>query len=323
MFFFWWGLAACAPTLVPAGPAVREASIGATPLGDLRYLTADGEKLVLRRWSAEGDTKAVLLALHGFGDHARFVEEAAKTWAPQGITTYAYDQRGFGTSPHRGLWAGTATYVADAKTMVRLLAARHPGVPLYLLGESMGGAVATLVATDASLPLSGVILSAPAVWARDTMPFYQRWGIFLASYSVPFLYATSEAVVVQSSDNLEMLKAMQADPLILKKPRVDAIHGLVDLMDEAFAAAGALQRPTLALYGRKDQLVPPEPTRLFWQALPAGHRLALYDNGWHFLLRDLEADKVVNDVAAWIANPAAALPSGGDLRAADWLTREP
>jgi pimeloyl-ACP methyl ester carboxylesterase len=88
-------LSACAPTVVPAGGAVE------TPrLTEDRYVAADGTSLPLSVWpAANGAPRAVILALHGFGDYRMAWEEPAGTWSGAGITTYAYDQRGFGGSP--------------------------------------------------------------------------------------------------------------------------------------------------------------------------------------------------------------------------------
>ena len=317
-------LAACAPVLAPPGPGVTAAAILERPLGPWRYRTADGYELVLRCWGPAAAPAAVIVALHGFNDHSTFIAEAAETWAAQGIATYAYDQRGFGNAPNRGYWAGTAAYAGDARTLAGLLAERHPGAPVYLLGESMGGAIALVTATrHAEAPLAGVILSAPAVWSRATMPFYQRWSLFLAAYSVPWFPLTGEGLDLQASDNLEALRELSRDPLVIKRTRVDAVHGLVDLMDEALAAAPDLAQPALLLYGAKDQLVPADPMFRLWESLPAEaqarQRQALYQDGWHLLFKDLEADVVIADVAAWIAAPDQPLPSGADRTAAERL----
>src|ERR1700759_2799549 len=88
----------------------------------------------------------------------------AKPW----IATYAYDQRGFGAATERGFWPGRAALAADAATASRILRRLYPGVSLYLLGDSMGGAVAVAAMTGESgtpVPdVDGVILTAPAVW---------------------------------------------------------------------------------------------------------------------------------------------------------------
>src|SRR5437660_8623720 len=91
-------LAGCAPTVTPAGHALRPPSIV-----DNRYVAADGTSLELAVWPStkglEKTPKAVILGVHGFGDYRNAWEEPAKIWADAGITTYAYDQRGFGSSP--------------------------------------------------------------------------------------------------------------------------------------------------------------------------------------------------------------------------------
>ena len=97
-----------------------------------------------------GEVKAVILALHGFNDYSNAFEGPGEAWAERGIATYAYDQRGFGAAPERGLWPGRAALAADAATAAQILRRLYPRVPLYLLGDSMGGAVAVVAMTGES-----------------------------------------------------------------------------------------------------------------------------------------------------------------------------
>ncbi len=306
---------ACAPQFVPAGPAVEQPRLETG-----RWVTADGLALPLRSWLPEGPPEAVILALHGFNDYSAAFEGAGAWWAERGIATYAYDQRGFGEAPHRGLWAGSETLSEDLVNLAGLIRARHPGRPLYVLGESMGGAVAMVAfAENPDFAVDGVILAAPAVWARATMPGYQRIALEVVAYLMPWGHLTGEGANVQASDNIEMLRALGRDPLVIKRTRVDAVYGLTDLMDRALASAGRISAPLLLLYGERDEIIPKQPTLLAWDGLPAKadgrQRLALYQDGWHMLLRDLDAETVMADVAAWIADPATPLPSGADRRA--------
>jgi alpha-beta hydrolase superfamily lysophospholipase len=259
-----------------------------------------------------------VLALHGMNDYSNAFEGPGRFLAKRGVAVYAYDQRGFGQGPHPGYWSDAADMAADLRSAARLVAARHPGVPLYLLGESMGGAVAILAAEDPPPEVTGLILSAPAVWGRAEMGMMQRLALWLAANTVPGWTLTGRGLHILASDNIEMLRALSRDPLVLKATRVDAINGLVDLMDAAFAAAPRLRLPTLVLYGANDEVIPPEPTWRMIEHLPAlssTQRVALYDRGWHMLLRDLDAELVLTDLAAWIADPARPLPSGADARA--------
>ena len=307
------------PGNTPAVPALMEES----------FRTRDGFALPLRSWLPEGDTaeapKAVILALHGFNDYSFAFEEPGRYFAARGIVTYAYDQRSFGAGPHRGIWPGAENLIDDLRDAADLLAARHPGAPLYILGESMGGAVALAAAVQYDLPVRGLILSAPAVWARRTMPFYQRWALAVAVELFPAMIVTGKGLKIQASDNIEMLIGLGKDPLFIKKTRIDSLQGLVDLMSRGLDSGAELKLPALLLYGAKDEVIPWKPTARFWSALPAredGQKTAYYDDGWHLLLRDLQARIVYDDILAWIENPAAALPSGADGAAARKLAEE-
>jgi alpha-beta hydrolase superfamily lysophospholipase len=283
-------------------------------LTDSEFIAADGVHLPLRKWLPPDGVKAVILALHGFGDYSRAFEMPALIWASRGIATYAFDQRGFGAAPGHGLWAGAEQLAGDAITASRILRRLHPGRPLYLLGESMGGAVAA-VAAAAAEP-DGVILSAPAVWGRATMDLVPRLALFAGFRLFPDTFLTGRGLGVQASDNLPMLKELAKDPLVLKGARIDTIHGLVDLMDDALAAAPHLTAPTLFLYGAHDEVIPRPPIADFVARLPPdpGHvrRLAYYGQGWHLLLRDLEGTAVAGDVASWVFDRGAPLPTHAD-----------
>jgi alpha-beta hydrolase superfamily lysophospholipase len=117
-----------------------------------------------------------------------------------------------------------------------------------------------------------------------------------------------------------MLKALGRDPLVIKQSRIDAVYGLVNLMDRAMASASSLRAPALVLYGAKDQLIPPAAVEEMTERLPASadgsRRVAYYPNGYHMLLRDLQGDTVWRDILAWMDDPRAPLPSGAEEQAA-------
>jgi alpha-beta hydrolase superfamily lysophospholipase len=287
---------------------------------DAGFLTTDGQILPARQWLPHGRVKAVILGLHGFNDYSNAFAMPAAEWAARGIATYAYDQRGFGGTPERTRWAGRATLAADAASAVAALRSAYPQVPIYLLGESMGGAVAVVVMTGESgipiPPVDGVVLSAPAVWARSTMPFLPRLALWAGARLFPSMTLTGKQLHLMPSDNIPMLRALSRDPMVIKETRVDTIYGLVNLMDAALAAAPALSQPTLLMYGAHDEIVPAQPIRDFVAALPARagrtRRLAYYRHGYHMLLRDLDGTMVADDVASWVLHGTAGLPSGAD-----------
>lgn len=302
----------------PAGPAAEAGAQARFTNGE--FIAADGARLPLREWLPREPAKAVILALHGFGDYSNAFSAPAQIWAAHGIATYAYDQRGFGGAPERGRWAGGDWLARDAIVATRILRLLYPGRPLYLLGESMGGAVAVLAASGAEggaiAGPDGVILSAPALWGRETMDLFQRVALFAGVRLFPDMIVTGRGLHIQASDNIAMLKALARDPLVLKESRIDTVYGLVDLMDEALAAAPRLTASILLMYGAHDEVIPRLPIEDFVTHLPPdlthARRLAYYPGGYHMLLRDLDGATVAGDVASWILEPRAMLPSRAD-----------
>jgi alpha-beta hydrolase superfamily lysophospholipase len=308
---------ACAPTARVAGPP-----LAITPqLTDVGITARDGAVLPTQSWlPADGSPRAIILALHGFNDYANSYDAPGRWWAQHGVATYAYDQRGFGRNPNPGVWAGGDVMVRDMWDAAAALHDRYPDTPLFLTGESMGGAVLMTALAGRALPAGfrGVILTAPAVWSRGTMPFYQRWALAIANWTVPWLSLTPPRglIHVQASDNIPMMIALGRDPLVVKATRVDALEGLTDLMDAAMAAAPRFKVTSLVMYGQHEELIPREPMTKALAHLPdlsqGGPRIAFYPTAWHMMLRDLHAQIVWQDILAWVTDQAAPLPSGMD-----------
>ncbi len=314
-------LTACAPVIAPRGTSIT------TPaLGEKSFITSDGLVLPVRRWLPEQQPKAVVVALHGFNDYAKAFDKipdgnvgTGPYLATHDIAVYAYDQRGFGAAPNVGLWPGREALIGDLRDFVAVLRQTYPGIPVYALGESMGGAVIMTAVAKTPQPLvDGIILAAPAVWARSAMPFYYRVALWLGARFAPGAKPSGRGLGFQATDNIELLRHNARDPLFIKNTRIDSIYGLTNLMDDALASPPKIKVPTLYLYGQKDQIIPKPPTRAAVNAFQrddAHLRVAYYANGWHIVLRDKQAEAVLKDVAAFIDNPAAPLPSGAEVDA--------
>ena len=158
-------LAACTPQQQAFNPPIQSPAISATG-----YIAADAVTLPLKRWLPKSKPKAIVLALHGFNDYSNAFTPSGEYFRKSGIATYAYDQRGFGASPETGIWAGEDNLVRDVDNALATLAKKHPRTPIFLMGESMGGAVAMLAASRAKLPIRGIILSSPACSPAGDLP---------------------------------------------------------------------------------------------------------------------------------------------------------
>ncbi len=302
-------LAACASPVVMQRGLVR-----ANPfIAPHAQVTSDDQRLPLDVWAAK-KPRAVVVAVHGFNGYAHDFIYAGPWLARHGVTVYAYDQRGFGRNPRDtiGLWPGDGVLVSDLESFTSIIRRRHPALPVYVLGFSMGGAV-TMVAASEGLKADGVILVSPAVWGWRAMnPFYKS-ALWLTAHTVPSETATGSGLDIWPTDNIDALRAYSRDPLNIKATRFDAMYGLVGLMDEAYDDAARIKMPVLYLAGAHDEIVPAAPTRRTMRHIKAPKRLVIYAKGWHMLLHDRQREWVYRDILAWIGNHRVPLPSGEEV----------
>ncbi|MGH6970261.1 MAG: alpha/beta fold hydrolase, partial [Caulobacteraceae bacterium] len=224
------------------------------------------------------------------------------------------DQRGFGRSPNRGVWGGDKLFVQDLRTFTALIRRKFPGAVVAVVGESLGGAVAIEAFASQRPPdADRLVLLAPAVWGWSSQPFAYKVALEVAAHLAPAKVFTPPAFVtdhISASDNVKELLAMGRDPLMLWGARSDALFGLVNTMQNAWSRIGRIRVPTLYLLGAHDEIIPRKPALQAARRLPSGDRTACYAAGWHLLLRDNQRDNVFEDVAAFVRDPAAPLPSG-------------
>ena len=306
-------LAACAKPHIHPSPGNHTLP----ELAQNHALMEDGYRLPLLRWEPVDNAKAIVVAVHGLNDYSFAFDTVGQYLSSHGITVIAYDQRGFGNTTGRGLWHGSARLSEDLVTITKLLRRHNTGIPMYLMGESMGGAVALTSLASEPLDIDGTVLIAPAVWTRDTMPFYQRFGLWLATHTIPDTQLTGEGLDLEPSDNIEMLRALSRDPMVIKGVRVDVLYGISNLMDRAMLASSQVSGNMLVLYGKKDDIIPAIPTCELHERLSAheGVRLTAitYEQGYHMLTRDLQAEVVLEDIAAWIANRETSEHNGSNM----------
>jgi len=272
------------------------------------FLTRDGLRLPLRHWDAK-NPKAILVALHGMSDYSEAFDMPGPWLADRGITVFAYDQRGFGQAPDPGLWAGGDVMRRDLDDFVDAARTKFPHVPVFALGESMGGAVVlSALAADYPLHVNGAVLVAPAVWSRNDMPLPYRAALWMGAHTMRWLNVSGEGLHIVPSDNIEMLRKLSRDPLYQHSARADQVYGLVDLMDAARHApekfAGNGPPPILLLYGAKDQVIPRASTEAVIGALGSRATVHQYPDGYHMLLRDLDHETVWTDLADWLDQQA-------------------
>lgn len=282
----------------------------APPLGALTVTEATlegaGERLALSHWPVE-NPRAVILALHGYGDYAPSTYgPAAAFWAANGVEVYAYDQRGFGRNASNRKWPGDEALIADLAAAEAAIRARRPDLPLFIVGHSMGGGVALAAVGEGRARPDGLALLAPAVWGGDQLNLLFRASAWAAATFAPEKRWTGEGVVtIVPTDNAEMLRELSRDPLHFAAPSGREFMGLIRVMDRAVAAAPGARVPTLVVMGANDQVTPEKTVRAAYARLPGEKRFDYVETGWHMLLRDLQAEVVWRIVLDWVKERAA------------------
>lgn len=263
-------------------------------------------------WPAQAPEKGVIVALHSFGDHSVAFDDSAPKLAAAGYAVYAYDQAGFGHRDLNGRWAGEHRLVSDAARAVALVARRHPGKPLYLLGESLGGAVAMLAVTrHPELPVRGLILAAPAV--REGIRLRYGWNLLITSAATvaPGYRLTVNRPADDPTLTPAAARRLHSDPLVMRKVRVDTYWGLIKLADSASDEAPEIDRPTLLLYGGEDHSVPAVSIHRLREHLKDEVVYHFYPDEPHLLLQGRHWQKVTGDMIRWLNRETAAKPLAG------------
>jgi acylglycerol lipase len=283
-----------------------------------RFISFDGAPLGLTTWAPPNGEEpwAVLIGLHGMNDYAGTFFYSGPWFAEWGVATYAYDARGFGRSPRRGVWGGEALMTQDVRTAVAVARRRHPEAIIAVIGDSMGAATAMAAAGDGvGLGADRLILVAPAVWGWSTLPDAYALTLWVGAHTFPWQAVSAPRNVtrrITASDNREALLRAGRDPHMIWETRIDAIYGLVNLMQRASERSAALEGDVLFLYGANDQIIPRQAAVAAARRLPPSARTAFYENGYHWLLRDTQAPVVYADILAFLADPDRPLPSGAE-----------
>lgn len=191
-------LAGCSAPTPPTRSPVAADKITPTQViapAPMRFDLPGGESLAARVWGTPAP-RHIVLGVHGFNDYSQAFEPLAQHLVSElGATVYAYDQRGFGANPEPGVWRGADTLLADLRRIAAQVRQRHPGLPLTVVGESMGGALVWVAAGESpGLEADHIVLKAPAVWGADSMPWYQRLSLQFMNAVAPDMVFTGRGV---------------------------------------------------------------------------------------------------------------------------------
>ena len=263
---------------------------------------AEGQDLFVRSWEPHGAARARVVIVHGIAEHGGRYAHVGEHLAAHGYAAHAVDLRGHGRSKGSPVYVDSFDeYLDDVTQLLTAPQYAGPGLPTVLLGHSMGGTIAALLAIERDLSIDGIILSAPAVrLGGDVPPWLVRISQLLGRYfprmgliPVPFGGLCRDPEVVARH---------QADPLVYRD-RVRARPGaeLTRAAETVQARMEELELSLLILHGTADRLVDVAGSKeLYARAKAADKTLKLYDGLFHEVMNEPEKESVLADIVEWL-----------------------
>jgi acylglycerol lipase len=217
-----------------------------------------------------------------------------------GLSVYAFDLRGHGRSEGERFWVDDfADYVGDLERFVALARAREPGAPTYVLGHSAGGIVASLYAVDHQAELAGLISES---FAFDLpAPDFALAIMKGLDHIAPHL-CVLKLKPEDFSRDAGFVEAMRKDPLVNHMPGpTHTLAALARADSRLRKSFSAISLPVLILHGLADKAAKPRGSQIFFDAAGSPDKtLKLYEGAFHDLLNDVDRERVMDDISAWI-----------------------
>lgn len=271
---------------------------GEDPLSEAFFAGSEG-RVFYRRWEPAGAAVRIVLMVHGYAEHGGRYGHVASELTRRGAVVYAEDHLGHGRSDgERALISEFEHVVDDLHTLAAIARAEHPGLPLVLVGHSMGGLLSARFAQRWPEELAGVAFCGAVIgdwaWARQV----------LAAPALPQVEFDPLAI----SRDARVGRAYAEDPLVYHgQYKRHLLEAEVEALDRYARDNDRLTMPVALLHGTADPFVPYRRSLQAVQDMPTEDvTVHLYEDGRHEVLNDSNRDEVIADLAAWVERVAPA-----------------
>ena len=250
------------------------------------------------RWVPEGPARRIVVVVHGYAEYAARYAHVAERLTADGAAVYGQDHLGHGRSDgERALIIDFEHVVDDLRTLVEIAQAEHPGLPVVMIGHSMGGLLTSRLAQEQPDSVAGIVLLGAVIgdwnWAREVLAQPE-----LPAATTDFSGMSRDAAAVE---------AYATDPLIYrgryKRPLLEAE---VVALDRFRAQVDTLTMPVLFCHGTDDPFVDYRTSLEAVQSMPSTDKtVRLYEGARHELVNETNRDEVIEEIAAFVARVAA------------------
>lgn len=266
------------------------------------FTSSDGLTIYRQAWLPDGDVRAVVLLFHGLGEHSGRYAHVAEALVQAGYAVHALDHRGHGKSEGRRVYVKRYDeFQRDLVQFRELVVAQHPGLPVVVMGHSMGGNLAVGHVLDHQEGVRALVLSGPALKLGDSLPKWQVGMLLLIARVAPKLRPQALEAAAISRDP-EVVRAYLADPLVFTgKVTAGLGAALIRAMRSFPARYPSLRLPILLLHGTHDQLADVGGTKeLERLAVNAEVTAHYYDGLYHEVFNEPEQGTVIADLVGWL-----------------------
>jgi alpha-beta hydrolase superfamily lysophospholipase len=249
---------------------------------------------------------AVLMIVHGIGEHSLRYAGMAEYFAGRGISVMSWDLRGHGRSEgKRGLVLNWEEFREDTRAACNDVYRRSQDRPLYIFGHSLGGTI-TLDFVQSAVPApAGLIVSAPALGTPGISPVLLFIAGILSSVTPRLIMNTGLDSDLLSRDEQECRKYRE-DPLVHGKACVRLSTELESAQNRIFAGSGEMNLPLLLSCGSADRIAPGEPVKKYF-SLAGSHdkTLRVFEGAFHEMHNDTIRSQVYIEYSDWILKRAS------------------
>lgn len=261
---------------------------------------AGGIMLHRRSWLPPRARRSIAL-VHGYAEHSGRYEALGAWFAARGFAVHAYDQRGHGRSGGaRGHIAAFAELLDDAEAFVATVRAEHVGLPLTLVGHSLGGLVVASLLAERRPAADDAVLSGAAL----AQPELSRLRVVVARSLrtlLPRLRFASGLDPTGLARDPAVVHAYLADPLIFRHMTSSFAVEVLGAIERISARRDPIEVPLLVLHGADDPLVPAAGSqRFFGRARGPGSELRIYPKLLHEIFNEPEQEDVFRDILDWL-----------------------
>jgi alpha-beta hydrolase superfamily lysophospholipase len=271
-----------------------------------------GVEIYFQKWIAE-KAKAVLIIVHGLGEHSGRYGNLLKSFENKGVSFFAIDHRGHGKSDgKRGHIDSFMDYVYDLKLFIEFIKEENKGFPIIIYGHSMGGVIAAKYAMTYQDDLAMVVLSSPGFQPAVKVPAWKNSIASFFSSRIASLTFSNGLSAKGLSHDLKTIEEYENDPLVHNKITARWAVEFLRTTKECLNNAGNIKKPLLVFHGKEDPMVDYKASEDFYnKASSAIKKLYIYEKLYHETINETQPDreKVLNDITEWILKNIGPLAS--------------